>query len=598
MRISYYFRPIVIFSFIWILLIYFLSDLLIKKLPIDKEKKIFCGKVKSYPTRGLYDYYFYLKLSDQTIVVLSREKPYLSLYEEVCVRGDVEEIRSFDYFGSFSWKRYMNMKNIFWQIKSTEIERIKSFPFFHFISKIRYGFIEVVERNFSKDVSGVVLGLVIGEKAKISKDLKDAINRCGIDHLMVASGSNISYFIGILIVIFSFFGFKRRATYLISLIFGFMYVVMIGFDPPITRAYAMMLFAFIFYSMRRNVDPIQVLFLVFLLVSFINPLYLYDPSFIMSFLGVYGILVGFMNWGWLVTKIRPFNVSPNDSDFVMFFKRKVNDVTMLSFSIFLMTVFSQAAILPYTITHFYKLSMVSIFSNIVLVPFSSFIITSSLAWLSLSFFMDASYLSFIIDHLVGLFIKIVYFFSSFKYAVFYFSPYSLFNEIAIVLFLLFLFHLPSIDFSTATSKVISSMIIFIFFSSFFWRESIKEDIVLETRGKRTWFIERNSFYYLIDPSIDLNKIINAVYASRRNRIDYVLISSYSGYNKDILDRIVSVFNVKSIYLPLWLCDENIERSVCVFGGEKGEGFSVGFGDKYGYFNVYSSVKFCFEDRCF
>lgn len=597
MRISYYFRPVVIFSILWVLYIYFSTDLLIKKIPIDKS--IICGSVRSYPSKGFNSYYFYLKVNDQTIVVLSNDKPNISLYEVVCVDGDVEEISSNQYFGNFSWKKYMNMKNIFWQIKSKFIKKVGDSPIiFSFVAKIRYSFISFIEKNFKRDTATIVLGLVLGEKAELPKYLKDAMNRCGILHLMVASGSNISYFTGIIVLILSFFGIKRSNAFLVSILLDLVYVIMIGFDPPITRAYIMLVFGYIFYFIKKNIDPLQILFTVFLIVSFINPLYIYDPSFIMSFLCVYGIIVGFINWGFLVKIMKPFNISPQNTKSIIFIKKIVNALVLMSFPIFLMTIFSQIGISVYTLTHFYRFSIISIVSNIIFVPFSSVIITSSLIWLILSFFIKGSLIVGILEYMVEIFIKLIYFFSSFKYSIFYFSPYSLVNEIGIVILLLFILHLPSINFLNPLWRSVGFMIIFIFFVSFFWKDSIKEDIVLKTGEKDIWFIERNSFYYLIDPVIDADKIINAVYASRRNKIDYILISSYSSYRIKTIKRLNDIFNIKKIYIPLWLCDNELKNSSCIFGGEKGFGFLTEFRDKYGYFNVYSSIRFCFGDRCF
>ncbi|MCX7905244.1 MAG: ComEC/Rec2 family competence protein [Elusimicrobiales bacterium] len=599
MKFSYYFRPVVIFSILLIIFIYLITPLIIFKKNVDyKDDKLICGLVKSYHFKSYDSYYFYLE-GEQTFLVKSDKDFNFPLYTQLCIRGDIEEISSKEYFGNFSWKKYMNMKNIFWQIELKEVVKYESTFFFEMINKIRGGFINFIEDNFiDKDVKAIIMGLVLGNKQNLSKELKDAINNCGIMHLMVASGSNISYFMGVVGILCRFFGIGRKTVFLISLFFGLLYVALIGFEPPITRAYLMIFFGILFYFMNRNIDSFQILSIVFVFSLLTNPLLIYDPSFVMSFLAVYGIIVGFMNWGFLFNyDFKILKIFPSDSKFSIFIKEKSNKIFKGIIFIFLMTIFSQLALSIYIYTHFYKFSVVSFVSNIFFIPFSSIIITASMLNLVL-YFMLASFSIGFLEYLVKTFIKLVYFFSSFKYSILYFSPNSDINAILIFIFILVILHLPIIDFSKVFSRVFFSVFVLFLFISFLWRDSVKDDLYIEVGKKRVWFIERNFNYYLIDPIVEADKIINMIYASRRNRVDYILISSYSSFREKNIDRLKAFFDVKKIYLPLWLCEGKNSNYYCIFGGEEGDGFKAIFRDKYGYFNVYSALTFCFNDRCF
>ncbi len=598
MRFEYYTRALVVFVFLFSLVIYLLTPLLLNRKPPLARDSEYCGYVVSYPYKSAKFFYFYLKNNDGRFLVKTTQYIELSLYDYICLKGDVSEINSCDYFGNFSWKKYMNLKNIFWEINSYEIRRIRSSNiFFSIASTIRYRFKKMVEKNFSRNLYSVIEGLVLGEKEDLSADFKDAVNRCGITHLMVASGSNISYFMSFCFFVVGFFPFPRRLKYFISMIFGFLYVLIIGFDPPVTRGYMMIVCGFLIYFLRRNTDPFNSVVLVFTVMLLNQPLYIYDPSFIMSFLCVYGIVVGFMNWGWIFEKFDLIKFKSSDGRLFVFLKMTLRRSIRAIVSIFLMTIFSQMMLFPYVSTHFYRFSLVSYLSNLILIPFSSAVMSVSVLWSFLRFFTDLTFANTLVELSVNGFINMVYYFSSFKYSMIYFSLPNPVSVISITLLILTLLHLPIFDFSKPWSKLWFSFVFIFLIFSFSIRTPVSDDINLKAKHKDVWYIERNGEYFIVDPILDADKIINAVYASRRNRVDYIVISSYKTFRKKTLLKLIETFKVKKVIMPMWICEKDIPAD-CIFGGEERNGFYAEFYDNYGYHNIYSRLRFCFKDRCF
>lgn len=593
MHISYYTRPLFIFSFIYVVFIYLITPLIIKEKPLIGDR--FCGYSLSYLFEGKGSYYFYFRTQEQDVIVKSSKDIKISLFENLCIRGRYNKITSNNYFGNFNWTQYMNFKNIFWEIELEEIEFQKSLFLFKKIAELRYVFLEAIEDKL-KESSSIVAGLVLGEKRSLSRDFKEAAIKCGIMHLMVASGSNISYFIIILSSVFRFFGVNKKRSYFYAFVLSFFYVLLIGFEPPISRAYLMVLFVFIFYFLKRNIDPLQILISVFVFFVILKPILIYDPSFVMSFLCVYGLIVGILNWG-LFEDLKIFDLRPSNSRFVIFLKNILNNAVSTVISIFLVSIFCQLSLFVYISNSFYRFSIIALVSNVVLIPMSSFIVSLSL----LSFILFALInidIFFILEFMVNFFVKLVYFFSSFKYSLFFFSSYSSINSFSILLASLTLLHLRSLNLSLVPVKVFLSFVMLFLFLSFLWKDVVEEDILFMLKsGKKSWYIKRNENFYLIDPIIDADKIINAVYASRRNKIDYILVSSYDAMNVKTIDKLTKIFDIKKVYIPLWICTKE-QKFECVFGGDKGDGFIVSFKDRYGYFNIHSKLLFCFSDKCF
>jgi hypothetical protein len=313
----------------------------------------------------------------------------------------------------------------------------------------------------------------------------------------------------------------------------------------------------------------------------------------MSFFSVYGIITGCSCY------IRYINLW-NFLDHKKFkkFQKPVNFLNYIIFTV-AVTFFAQLAILPVLITTFYKISIVSIFSNLLLIPLSFLIMVFVSVWFLITpFAMISSFLCLLISVSVKAFIKISYFFASFKYSVVYFSFPNDMTLIFSVMLILIILHIPLIDFKNIYSKVIISIVIAGFVISSGWSENKDERDIILKRYKLDGFITfRDNSVYVIDPVIDSDKIINSIFYTKHNNIDFILITGKSKFNSKTVDELQEVFDIKNIYKPLWICNTS-KNDVCVFPYENYENFSVRFKDDYGYFNRYSHVSYCFNDKCY
>lgn len=597
MRFDYYKRPLFILNILIVFFILIYTPYLLTPKNVVKDR--LCGRVVSYPFKlSQKRQYLFVKSDKVKYLVFIGTSTYYALYDKVCIYGDVKRIESKKYFGSFDWQSYMNLKNIFYQIEPQKIDVIERIKFFELSLKIREFFIKNLS-YFDRDTSSILKGLVLGIKEDLPKDIDEAINICGVKHLMVASGSNISYFVGFVYLLFSFFNIRKKLTSIIALFFGFIYVTIIGFDPPITRAYSMLLIGFLIHFLRRNVDSFQILCVVFFLIILINPLSIHDPSFVMSFLCVYGIVVGYMSWEKIISnKLYPKYVFWKGRFFLkfqIFLNKSFNSIK----NIFFLTFFSQVMLFPYLITHFYKVSVVSFISNIFFIPLSSFIITLSMIYTVVRSIFGSLFFEYPCKLSVLIFVKLLYFFSSFKFSSLYISSFSNLHTFSLLLCSILIIHLPIINLKDIYMQLFIFFFAIILLISFLKKDVIKDDIFLKvSEAKGVSLILRNGYSYVIDPFLKPEKIINAIFASRRCRVDYILITSRSNYNKNTVKKLNHVFNVKNIYMPIWLCDRDFSNVRCVFGNEEGDGFYVRFRNELGYFDYNSSLKYCFGVECF
>jgi competence protein ComEC len=585
MSLDYLKRPLVILFFLYVFLIILFKPFLIKKPSlINYDNSFLCGNIISYPQKRGDKFSFIIK-NDNSSYIINSSSADFSLYDYVCVLGKTKEI-------DFFYSDYFNRKNIFYEVDSNEIKIVKESNFiFKLSAKIRKKVKDALFRSFDYETYSVIAGIFLGEKEELNWNLKKAIINTGVMHLLVASGSNISY---IVLLIANFFWFLRRGSILlqiISIIFAFIYSVMIGLDPPITRAFIMLLLVFIRDILERNTDIIQILFLSAFVMLIINPILIFDISFLMSFLSVYGIVIGWENFGRFIY-IKKDSFTKNKSIFFQKIALVFVYISNSIISLVVITFFAQLSLIPVLLKFFYKISIVSFVSNIILIPLSFVIMISTIIFILLKSFFNISFLlSNFLSFCGKLFIKICYFFSSFKYSsVYIFYP----NEVSFVfsVIIIFLFLNFSLLKEIYLMRSFFAISLLIFFISINWVKKIDGVFSFSSKNVNGYLILRNGKSYLINPVIFPDKIYSFLFSHNYSKIDFIFVGSFKGYRKKIVDEISSRFNSK-VYLPIWFGNGD-----GIFGGDKIEIFDIRFDDKFGYFNRYSQLIFCDESVCY
>lgn len=150
-------------------------------------------------------------------------------------------------------------------------------------------------------VSSVLTALLIGDQRRIPRDLADTYTRAGVNHILSISGFHIGIiaaFISMLIMQFltrfEYLALRwniRRVAVMIAAPVMLGYLLLTGAASATSRSVIMLLVFALAYFVEREQDSINTLLLAaFLLVGF-NPPILFDVSFQLSFISLWGILV-------------------------------------------------------------------------------------------------------------------------------------------------------------------------------------------------------------------------------------------------------------------------------------------------------------------
>lgn len=228
--------------------------------------------------------------------------------------------------------------------------------------------------NLEDDVLAIISALTVGDKSKLTREIKATYNAAGVSHILALSGLHI----GILSMILSWLFYPLRrvcggkwiASFLIvGLLWGFAFLS--GLGPSVIRAVTMFsayVVASIFSEDRFS--GFSALTLTAFIMLIYQPMYLFDVGFQLSFMAVLGIFLFYP----LI-----------DSLFVV-----RNKIVAYLWNIISLSLSAQLATLPLILYYFGTFPVYFLLSNLVVAPIAVFILSATLLALALGVFPVAA----------------------------------------------------------------------------------------------------------------------------------------------------------------------------------------------------------------
>ena len=149
------------------------------------------------------------------------------------------------------------------------------------VFKIRESIISFYESTLPSPYSGLVAGIVLGSKSTLTNDFWEKVKNTGVAHVVVASGTNITFVISFMIIFLSNF-ISRRKMMIFVILSVILYLFVSGFQAPLVRAAIMGLLVFFAQTRGYLVNNIKILAFTSLAMLLIKPEWLIDIGFILS----------------------------------------------------------------------------------------------------------------------------------------------------------------------------------------------------------------------------------------------------------------------------------------------------------------------------
>lgn len=214
---------------------------------------------------------------------------------------------------------------------------------------------EKIETFLGEPAAGIALGLLIGARASIPREILDDFQQTGLTHILAISGYNITLIINVFALIMG--GAGRRSRFWVTFLMIFCFAVLTGLSASVVRASIMGgLAVFAAYLGRKGSGLQMLLFSGFLMVA-ANPLILLrDISFQLSFLSTAGLLI----------------LLPLMEDKFAGLPPVIGESLSVTLAV---TVFTT----PIILMNFARFSLVSPFANVLFLPLIPLIMTMSFA---------------------------------------------------------------------------------------------------------------------------------------------------------------------------------------------------------------------------
>ena len=192
------------------------------------------------------------------------------------------------------------------------------------------------EMGFSPVLIGFYRALILGDRSALAPELKTAFSQLGLAHILAISGMHF----GLCYLLFNLMSlllpFKLRRGF--RVILSICYAVITGLGVSVIRALIFILLYELGIWLKRPITRWQLLMATMLICLMIQPYWIYDVGFQLSFTAVLGIFIG-------LYFLDLFELSPP--------QKKLAQLVIISFS-------AQLAVSPIIAFYFEELSILAL----------------------------------------------------------------------------------------------------------------------------------------------------------------------------------------------------------------------------------------------
>ncbi|MDF2821472.1 MAG: putative rane protein [Clostridiales bacterium] len=267
----------------------------------------------------------------------------------ILAKGELVKLQEPTNDGQFNEVIYYKAKGIWYKLYADEcnVLLVKDINTKKSLMSIRDNIAQKFDEMYDQEKSGIIKGILLGDKNQISEEIKDLYKENGIAHLLAISGLHVSIIGYSLYKLLLRFRVPLKSSTTISIVLLLIYSVLTGSSTSTIRAVIMLSLMILANVLQRTYDTLSAISLAATIIIFINPYQLYDSSFILSFSAVLSIVL-------IPTKVYQI-YKP---------KSKIIKSLIASFSVTL-------GALPITAYLFYEIPVYSTILNLIVIPLMS-----------------------------------------------------------------------------------------------------------------------------------------------------------------------------------------------------------------------------------
>ena len=301
--IKRYFRYLKLIFKINIILVIIISSLisnLIVKYQENKYNNVFENGqgleitaviVSNKQEKEYYDRYK-IQCEGKYLYINTDQKTELQYGDKVYIKGEFQEPSQARNYKGFDYKQYLKTLKIHGTVKVSTIKVLDKHcanKLLEFSNSIFFKIKSNIENTYSKNISGIILGVMLGYTEQIDEDIRNDFSTSNISHVLAVSGMHISYII-ILITNSTRKKLGKRKSKIIASFVLLAYMFITGFSVSVVRASIMGILSCMSFIFCRKSDTLNNISISALIILINNPYSITGLSFLLSYGGTVGII--------------------------------------------------------------------------------------------------------------------------------------------------------------------------------------------------------------------------------------------------------------------------------------------------------------------
>ena len=258
----------------------------------------------------------------------------------VKLKGKYKEASNNTNFNLFNYKKYLLSKKIYYTFDIEDIINFNKKSSFIYNVKNR------VINRINKSSNKAYLKLFIIGENNLDEMVKESYKMNGISHLFAISGMHITLFTSFLLFLLKLVNKNEKINFLIVSILILIYVVLVNFIPSVLRASLFFIILNIKKIFKLKISNFDLIILLLFLLLIYNPFYIYNIGFLYSFI--------------ISMSLVYFSELLSSNNYIK--------------SLFKTSLISFLMGIPITINNNFELNLLTLFLNLIFVPFVSIIV--------------------------------------------------------------------------------------------------------------------------------------------------------------------------------------------------------------------------------
>ncbi len=387
----------------------------------------------------------------------------------------------------------------------------------------------VLNETLNEKNSRIMGSIILGDSSFLDDETGTRFRELGLSHILAVSGLHIGIIYLFISKTLRLLGVHKRISIIISLIIIWSYGFLIGFPASVLRASIMFSALSLSSLVYRRYDSINTLSLAALFLLFIRPLWIFDVGFQLSFIATASIIIFTPRISWLLS----------------IYNKKIARLISVLVAV-------QIGLLPVQAYHFNSYVVLSLISNLILIPVFSFslILCFVLILISLIFMNISIMLGFLLNAILdiaGLIIDILYRLSFVNISL---PSFGIVYILIYYFLMLICFRVIKIDlFKPNINRLIFNYLIIVLIISFITYIAINETILefIDVGQGDSCLVSTKNKTFLVDTGgnvfgdFDVGERIVLPYLLKKgiNKLDAVFITHF---HEDHAEGLISLFN--------------------------------------------------------